>query len=627
MIIRPHLLVLWVAAVASCSSTPPGQPIPAELDALVDEVVAFNQGALDEARYAGLAWSHDGAALYALLAGAAEERVLRIDVESGATRPIDVGSGPVSVALSPTDDELALVVGTALRLVRGDGTELRRLELPAPVAALAYSTTGLLALATDDDVYVVEARELSLRRSSPGGRITSVAWAGTALLLSLTNDDETSATLQRCPERGECVRLTDKIGAEGALAMEASPDGQEVFFFWDRSQSVFQTGEPALVGADGTNERRLQPAFPVFVASRAWWTADGAAIQFGCQSTALQRHVCTVSRDGTLERFELGALAENDGFVPDRARGRIAYVARTALGALQVRVVGANGRGDRLVVELQPEMLLGGQKTFEVEALTWSSTDGLEMNGLLFSPSGAAPKGLIVDLHGGPMSGIFLDGPGVTAGSPVEWQLWTKLGYAVLVPNDRRSNLHGIGPLQAMVDAGDWTSAPVADVLTGIDAVVRAGKAPERPVGLLGHSAGSVLAYQLHARHSDRFAFVFSKGGHAGDRQIFRLAGLEPPCPRAELFEFRGLSASECERRLDVNSALPFVDRATAPLFVASGGEDEARWPADYVEALEARGRVVEQRTYADELHTIERPENQRDLLGRVTRYALEKLR
>lgn len=56
-----------------------------------------------------------------------------------------------------------------------------------------------------------------------------------------------------------------------------------------------------------------------------------------------------------------------------------------------------------------------------------------------------------------------------------------------------------------MLERGDTTTEPIEDVLTGIDAVVARGGVDADRVGVLGHSAGAVLALRLHARHRDRF--------------------------------------------------------------------------------------------------------------------------
>jgi dipeptidyl aminopeptidase/acylaminoacyl peptidase len=296
-------------------------------------------------------------------------------------------------------------------------------------------------------------------------------------------------------------------------------------------------------------------------------------------------------------------------------------VGRGLRDEVELRVIGADGAGDRLVSQFAAPIDFARSSATATE-ITWPGAGGLEMNGLLFTPTTASPDvPLLVDLHGGPMGGTMLGSSALTTGSTAEWWYWTTLGYAVFVPNDRRNNLHGVGPWWSMVERGDTTTEPIEDVLTGIDAVVARGGVDADRVGVLGHSAGAVLAFQLHARHSDRFRFVVAKGGYADLGHFASLAGPDiSPCSQYPI------DIPDCDRFVERNSALPFVDRATAPLLVPSGGAEEALWPADYVAALRAVGHDVTEVVYDDELHDIRLPDNQRDLLALVTEFAAQHL-
>lgn len=607
-----------------------GHACTPDVTALIDQVVEQNQSSRDFITV-DLTWSPIADQLLVSGAGRDGRELSKVDLRNGIRTVIRSSEQPAAVAASTFEDCIAWIEGKSITLLDSRGTTLGQLSFEQDILVASFAPArSELAVATagadgGSRLWRVRAGSATPEPAQSFDlRIVKLGWRGADVLLTTTDADELDSSLWRCQDAdAPCTVLADQVPAEGFSVFAASPDGSKVYFEWDRVQNVHQASEPAVVGIDGAAPRRLvADTLPFYAGSEptAWWSLDGQAVSFGCQRTALQRHVCTVGLDGRVSSIELRPGFEQERFSPSPDRRRLAYVARGTRDELEIRVVNADGSGDRLVSELRPANPLALANLREV---SWRSSDGLEMSGLLARPPGTASVPLLVDLHGGPMGGIALDVPAVTVGSTAEWHYWVALGYAVFIPNDRRSHLAGIGPYQAMVDSGDWTALPIADVLTGIDAVVAAGGIDGSRVGLLGHSAGAFLAYQLHARHSSRFKLVFAKGGFANLSYLFELLDLDV-C-KLDVFEY-GSDPVECARRIEINSAYPFMASATAPLYIASGGLEEAQWPADYRDALTALGRPVMETTYEDEVHIIEDPENQRDLLRRVTEFVRQHL-
>ena len=73
------------------------------------------------------------------------------------------------------------------------------------------------------------------------------------------------------------------------------------------------------------------------------------------------------------------------------------------------------------------------------EAMRWTSTDGLEIEGLLTLPPGEGPFPLVLDVHGGPIGSSDDRFPGT-----LDALLLTR-GFAILEPNPRGSTGHGQG--------------------------------------------------------------------------------------------------------------------------------------------------------------------------------------
>ena len=139
--------------------------------------------------------------------------------------------------------------------------------------------------------------------------------------------------------------------------------------------------------------------------------------------------------------------------------------------------------------------------TLDWRAHRWSSSDGLEIEGLLALPRGAGngPLPLVVFVHGGPTGcwpWTFAPGYGLV-------QLLAAAGYATLLPNVRGSV--GWGPEFAEANLGDMGGGDFQDILTGIDALVRDGIVDDARVAITGGSYGGFMACWA-VTQTDRFA-------------------------------------------------------------------------------------------------------------------------
>jgi dipeptidyl aminopeptidase/acylaminoacyl peptidase len=134
------------------------------------------------------------------------------------------------------------------------------------------------------------------------------------------------------------------------------------------------------------------------------------------------------------------------------------------------------------------------------EAWTWKASDGLEIEGLLCRPRGAAePVPLVVAVHGGP-TGCW--SYGWTPLGP-RGPLLVQEGYALFLPNPRGSA--GRGQEFARANLGDMGGGDLADILAGIESLVEAGIVDGERVGITGGSYGGFMAAWAPTQ-TDRFA-------------------------------------------------------------------------------------------------------------------------
>ena len=126
------------------------------------------------------------------------------------------------------------------------------------------------------------------------------------------------------------------------------------------------------------------------------------------------------------------------------------------------------------------------------EPLRWTSSDGLEVEGLLTLPKGGGPFPLVLDVHGGPIGNVDDRFPGTLDA------LLLSRGFAILQPNPRGST--GRGQDFASRVVGDMGGLDVDDVLAGVDAAVEAGLADPDRLVLTGGSYGGFMAAWIPTR-------------------------------------------------------------------------------------------------------------------------------
>jgi dipeptidyl aminopeptidase/acylaminoacyl peptidase len=141
--------------------------------------------------------------------------------------------------------------------------------------------------------------------------------------------------------------------------------------------------------------------------------------------------------------------------------------------------------------------------------VTWTSHDGIEIAGWLLEPQGKRPANgwpLVTHVHGGPAFAY----PDAFAPYfrfwPYPLEVYATHGIAVFVPNYRGTHSYG----RAVATSTSAQSA--ADVVTGVESLVRRGIADPRRLGICGHSHGAVIGPLAMARGRTFAAASFAEG-------------------------------------------------------------------------------------------------------------------
>jgi len=140
-----------------------------------------------------------------------------------------------------------------------------------------------------------------------------------------------------------------------------------------------------------------------------------------------------------------------------------------------------------------------GFSTAQVEPFSWQARDGLQMQGWLIRPPGTGPFPLVMDIHGGPVWCCRNRWQGRLRGARV----LADHGIASIYPNPRGSS--GRGREFARRVKGDMGGEDTHDYLTAIDALVAAGIADPKRLGVTGISYGGFMSAWLITQDT-RFA-------------------------------------------------------------------------------------------------------------------------
>ncbi len=245
------------------------------------------------------------------------------------------------------------------------------------------------------------------------------------------------------------------------------------------------------------------------------------------------------------------------------------------------------------------------------ELITWTSPDGLEIEGVLIHPT-RDPKPetrypLVVQVHGGPKGRVTR-----TLSSYYLHPVWAAEGYLVFRPNFRGSE--GYGNAFAIANRRDLGGGDFQDILSGIDMLVERGLADPERIGIMGGSYGGYMANWAISQ-TDRFKAAISGFGVFSlitDYSNSEIARWDPDYMGAFYWE-----DPEIYRKCSPST---YVDKINTPVLIIHGEEDNNTTIANSREmyrALKDRSVTVEFVYYPREGHGLREPNHKLDEMRR----------
>jgi dipeptidyl aminopeptidase/acylaminoacyl peptidase len=246
-----------------------------------------------------------------------------------------------------------------------------------------------------------------------------------------------------------------------------------------------------------------------------------------------------------------------------------------------------------------------------LELVRWKSGDGTDIEGVLHKPADFRPgarRPLLVVIHGGPTG---ISRPLLAPGNryyPIERFL--AKGALVLEPNYRGSAGYG-GAFRAL-NVRNLGVGDMADVMSGVDAVIAEGLADPDRLGVMGWSQGGYISAFL-ATNTDRFKAI-SVGAGISDWMTYYVNTDITPFTR----QYLRATPWDDPAIYALTSPITNVRKAKTPTLIQHG-ENDKRVPIpnayQLFRGLRDAGVPAEMVVYAGFGHGINKPKSNRAVL------------
>jgi dipeptidyl aminopeptidase/acylaminoacyl peptidase len=406
---------------------------------------------------------------------------------------------------------------------------------------------------------------------------------------------------------GTPKKLVENAGSDNSPRW--SPDGTQIAYVTSQGFDVRQ-GQLAVIPAGGGTPRMVAPQFLYQPTSPAW-SPDGRTLYFGAAVRTTSQLFAVPATGGTPRQLtELHGVIANATFSRDGRSVAFTLSEGQKPADVQVATIGAGTIVPRQLTDHNPQvrdLALG-----RTEVVTWKSSDGREMDGVLIYPAGyVAGKRypLVASIHGGP-AGAWTRSFAAGWGNP--GQVLAGQGFAVFYPNPRGSSGYGEPFLRANIK--DWGAGDYRDIQTGIDALVARGIADSTRLAQTGWSYGGYMtAWTL--TQTNRFKAVVVGAGLTDMYSMYATNDI----PRT-LDGYFGAEPWNDTTEYRKRSAMTYIKNARTPTLILHGQAD-LRVPIGQAQELYAglkkNGVPVQLVFYPREPHGLQEPRHQLDKMKR----------
>jgi len=386
-----------------------------------------------------------------------------------------------------------------------------------------------------------------------------------------------------------------------------SPDGKRIAFATAAGATYYYytNGKIGVVGADGGSPQILTESFDED-AGLIDWGPDG--IYF----TAEQKSAAHLFRlnpgTGAAEKLSSPESLQSVSFSFSRDYKTAAY--RGALPNEFAEIYTATVAGWQSKKLTAMADLAKGFKLAHREVVSWKSTDGTTIEGILLTPPDFDTRKkypLLVVIHGGPTG---VDVPFVYPDRYYPVERFVAKGALVLKPNYRGSA--GYGEKFRSLNVRNLGIGDYADVISGVDSLIAKGFVDKDRVGSMGWSQGGYISAYI-TTFSDRFKAV-SVGAGISDWTTYYVNTDITPFTR----QYLHATPWDDPEIYWKTSPISNLAKARTPTLIQHG-ENDRRVPIpnayELRQALEDRGIPVKMVVYKGFGHGITKPKQQRAVM------------
>ncbi|HSO75147.1 MAG TPA: S9 family peptidase [Blastocatellia bacterium] len=386
-----------------------------------------------------------------------------------------------------------------------------------------------------------------------------------------------------------------------------SPDGREIAYQTSNAREFFYytNSHIAVVNAEGGSPRTLTESFDEQPGLLAW---SPAGIYFnGLQRTS--SHLFRLNpATKAIERVSEPSGLSASQFSFTAEFNQVAFVGAGANEYPDIHVSSLRPFAPRRITSLSEQLKKYRLATREV--ISWKSTDGETIEGILIKPAGFDPARkypLLVVIHGGPTG---IDTPVVRGDRTYPLEMFAAKGALILRPNYRGSA--GYGEKFRSLNVRNLGVGDYWDVISGVDHLIAQGIVDRDRVGAMGWSQGGYISAFITCM-SDRFKAVSVGAGISNWMTYYVNTDIQP-------FTRQYLQATPWDdpEIYKKTSPISYVKSARTPTLIQHG-ELDRRVPIpnayELRQALEDRGVPVKMIVYKGFGHGIDKPKQQRAVM------------
>ncbi len=388
-----------------------------------------------------------------------------------------------------------------------------------------------------------------------------------------------------------------------------SPDGKQIVFAsaMGRQPSFAINGKLAIVDANGGTPRSITDNFDENIAPMEWRPE-------GIYFNALQKtaaHLFKVDpSSGVVTRITQPDNLMAGSVSLSRDGQKLAFTASSPTSLSEVFVTDTRNFAPRILTNMteQTKNLTLGTR----ELVTWKSTDGTEIEGVLIKPvdfDQTKKYPLLCIIHGGPTG---TDRPALLSPDSRTYpsDIWVARGALILKVNYRGSA--GYGEKFRRLNVRNLGVGDAWDVISGVDNLIAKGFVDRNRVACMGWSQGGYISAFLTAS-SDRFVAISVGAGISDWATYYYNTDITP-----FTINYLGNNPVEDPEIYKKTSPVAYIKSAKTPTLIQHG-ELDRRVPIANAyqlrQALEDRGVKVEMIVYKGFGHGITKPKAQRAVM------------